>query len=300
MRDGDESARFFTSGQMAKLNGISKKTLRVYADRGLLTPRYTDPETGYRYYTLDQSAQLDAIAKLQAIGFSLQEIGDLLAQQDTRQLALRMNKQIDTLNQEMERLRLSLEGARRMQSSCAVVLSKPPCGKISVEWLPHRRFLFFNIEQYDYSEFRDIQRDGFFNWEMTLRLIKREMVRRGIPLSLFQRVGCLSSKCHLEAGRFVVTGAVIEIENDIHYPDCIYYDAPAGLYMCCYCGGEHKSSPFFQQEAEYYFMLLCEIRARGYVINGDYIGNVLADTPIFNYAARESFMRLEIPIRSPE
>lgn len=45
-------------GKMAKMNRISIPTLRLYDERGLLKPRYIDPETGYRYYDINQNARL--------------------------------------------------------------------------------------------------------------------------------------------------------------------------------------------------------------------------------------------------
>ena len=33
-------------GKMASLNGLSINTLRLYDEKGLLKPRYTDPATG--------------------------------------------------------------------------------------------------------------------------------------------------------------------------------------------------------------------------------------------------------------
>ena len=37
-------------GQMARLNGLSEQTLRLYDKAGLFSPMYRDAENGYRYY----------------------------------------------------------------------------------------------------------------------------------------------------------------------------------------------------------------------------------------------------------
>ena len=52
---------YLTIGQMAALNHISAQTLRLYDREGLLKPEYQDPANGYRYYHIDQCAQLDMI-----------------------------------------------------------------------------------------------------------------------------------------------------------------------------------------------------------------------------------------------
>ena len=45
-------------GKMAEMNRVTVATLRLYDQLGLLTPRYTDPDTGYRYYDIAQNARL--------------------------------------------------------------------------------------------------------------------------------------------------------------------------------------------------------------------------------------------------
>ena len=65
-------------GKMAKLNRISIATLRLYDEKGLLHPRYVDPQTGYRYYAMEQNARLDMIAYMKELGMSLAEIAQAL------------------------------------------------------------------------------------------------------------------------------------------------------------------------------------------------------------------------------
>ena len=55
-------------GKMAALNRLSVSTLRLYDEKGLLKPRYIDPETGYRYYSIDQNARLDVIVYMKELG----------------------------------------------------------------------------------------------------------------------------------------------------------------------------------------------------------------------------------------
>lgn len=69
-------------GKMAKMNRISIPTLRLYDERGLLKPRYIDPETGYRYYDINQNARLDVIVYMKELGMSLAEIEQALQKED--------------------------------------------------------------------------------------------------------------------------------------------------------------------------------------------------------------------------
>lgn len=43
-----EDKKLFLIGEVAKMFHISMGTLRHYEQAGLLTPEYTDPDTGYR------------------------------------------------------------------------------------------------------------------------------------------------------------------------------------------------------------------------------------------------------------
>lgn len=64
--------------EFATLSRVSAKMLRHYAAIGLLLPNYTDPMTGYRYYSAEQVPRLNRIVALKDLGFSLEQIADLL------------------------------------------------------------------------------------------------------------------------------------------------------------------------------------------------------------------------------
>ncbi|MFN2296652.1 MAG: MerR family transcriptional regulator, partial [Candidatus Promineifilaceae bacterium] len=66
-------------GEFSKLAQVSPKALRIYDERGLLRPAWIDRWTGYRYYTADQLATMHRILALKDLGFSLDQVGELLA-----------------------------------------------------------------------------------------------------------------------------------------------------------------------------------------------------------------------------
>ncbi len=65
-------------GAFARVNQVSVATLRYYEKSGLLKPLALDPETGYRYYSLDQLPRLNRILALKELGFPLEQIAQLL------------------------------------------------------------------------------------------------------------------------------------------------------------------------------------------------------------------------------
>ena len=73
----------FKIGDFSKLGQVSTHTLRRYDKLGLLKPSHIDTFTNYRYYTIDQLARLNRIIALRKLGFSLEQIGMLLAEGNT-------------------------------------------------------------------------------------------------------------------------------------------------------------------------------------------------------------------------
>ena len=73
-------------GQMAKMNRVSEKALRLYHENGILVPAYVDESSGRRYYDIQQSTKLDMILQLQQMGFSLSEIVEINERQSMEYL----------------------------------------------------------------------------------------------------------------------------------------------------------------------------------------------------------------------
>jgi len=67
-----------TIGRLAKLAEVNIETIRYYERRGLL-PEPSRTDAGYRLYGEESVARLRFIKQAQALGFTLEEIGELLA-----------------------------------------------------------------------------------------------------------------------------------------------------------------------------------------------------------------------------
>ena len=72
-------------GEVADFFQISVKAVRIYEKKGILVPAYIDPDSGYRYYTPDQLHQLAALLELKALGFSLDEIKDVMVGESSKE-----------------------------------------------------------------------------------------------------------------------------------------------------------------------------------------------------------------------
>lgn len=65
-------------GEFSQLMQVTVKTLRHYESKGLLMPEQVDEWTGYRYYGLNQMQRMNDIRTMHGLGFSLEEIKELL------------------------------------------------------------------------------------------------------------------------------------------------------------------------------------------------------------------------------
>ena len=71
MHSPPDAGQRLTIGQFAEVALLSPKALRLYDDRKLLCPTWTDPATGYRYYAPTQAATGRLISLLRGAGVSL-------------------------------------------------------------------------------------------------------------------------------------------------------------------------------------------------------------------------------------
>ncbi|MFH8679189.1 MerR family transcriptional regulator [Streptomyces lydicus] len=71
----------FTIGDFARYGRVSARMLRHYDAIGLLRPARTDPVSGYRFYEAAQLARLNRIIALKDLGFSLQQVAAILAEE---------------------------------------------------------------------------------------------------------------------------------------------------------------------------------------------------------------------------
>jgi DNA-binding transcriptional MerR regulator len=71
----------FSIGEFARHGRVSVRMLRHYDAIGLLRPATVDPATGYRFYQAGQLAELNRLIALKDLGFTLQQVQAILAEQ---------------------------------------------------------------------------------------------------------------------------------------------------------------------------------------------------------------------------
>ena len=102
-------------GKAAKLSNLTVKTVRYYADIGLVRP-LKNKSTGYRDFSNDDLARLQFVAKARKFNFSIQECEELLSlysdknrsSQEVKALTLDKISEIDAKLIELKDLRCQL------------------------------------------------------------------------------------------------------------------------------------------------------------------------------------------------
>jgi DNA-binding transcriptional MerR regulator len=99
-------------GEVAKLIGVSSKTIRYYHEIGLLAePKRTD--VGYRLYTAQDLLRLQRIRRLRSLGLPLERIKKILGEPDVEQEVMLRNA-LHSLVEELTAQIIELEERREM------------------------------------------------------------------------------------------------------------------------------------------------------------------------------------------
>jgi Hg(II)-responsive transcriptional regulator len=125
-----------TISQIATAADVNVQTIRYYERRGLVpTPRRTP--SGYRQYTDDAVARLRFIRHAQELGFSLQEIQELLALRVRHGAACdvverKTRQKIEVVQQRIRDLQRMKRTLERLAAACAVRRATADCPILEV------------------------------------------------------------------------------------------------------------------------------------------------------------------------
>jgi DNA-binding transcriptional MerR regulator len=92
----------------AEMTGLSKETLRYYAEVKLLEPAYIDPKNKYRYYDDGSYFLAVLLVKLRNLGFSIQEMITVMEDESFINLEQLLKQKRENLVKEIEKLRLHI------------------------------------------------------------------------------------------------------------------------------------------------------------------------------------------------
>lgn len=195
----------FKIGDFSKISQVSVKTLHHYDDIGLFKPAAVDPFTGYRHYTIDQLPRLNRILALRDLGFSLEQIAQLLDDQlsfETLCAVMHMKQAELTQRVTTEQARLARVAARlrliqqegSMSNYDVVVRTITPCTVACVrEVMPDVPHMVRRIT------------------EVVETLERQRIPLAGPPMTLFYHTGFREEDLDVEVAAPVKTDAPFEL-----------------------------------------------------------------------------------------
>lgn len=270
----------FKIGEMAELNHVSTQTLRLYARNKLLEPQYLDPETGYRYYTLEQCAKLDLIRALKSCRLSLERIKEIFELSSVELLVQALEEQAGALTEELYNLSVSRNNLIRLQKNLQVLNSLPPFGQVFFEHVPERKI---DVQQTDFDFFAQ----GYEGYENMLRHMQNYLHMNHLPPSYFINVGTIMEKEHFVRGTYTSRSAFIFVD-DLYPETGSVLTLAQNTYMSV-------ASDNTALETAYARKLYEEINRQGMVPCGDYICEVLTQFPLHH--SKQLIYKIQVPVQ---
>jgi effector-binding domain-containing protein len=99
-------------GRFSQVCRLTVKALRHYDELGLLRPAAVDPDSGYRYYSLEQARDAERIRLLRSLGLPLDDVAALVRAQDPEDVRAglqRHRSRVEAQMRESQRVLASLE-----------------------------------------------------------------------------------------------------------------------------------------------------------------------------------------------
>ena len=203
----------FQIGEVTKIMGITRKTLLVYEEMGLLIPAVKDTDSGYRYYSADNMTQIRSIRSLQSLGLTLKEVKEYYYDMEN----------IDVHLQRLMELRTSLD--RNIQM---LQVRSAKRGDLTVRkaTLPQQVCFCRRFECKDVLEAANALRDTYI---AAARTGKMSMLSRMFTMRMSQETDKLDILC------------CIPVEEDFDGPERMEFpETPA---LCIYYRGPYEGTP---------------------------------------------------------
>lgn len=135
--------QLYSIGEVSKLFHISVSSLRHYEEIGLLKPKYISPDSGYRYYGLEQFEILNNLKYLRTLDMPLGDISNFINNRDIDIIEDKLRQQKKIVQNKINELK-RIERKIEHRLSWIEDLRGIELGIISVVTLPKTRIVWMN------------------------------------------------------------------------------------------------------------------------------------------------------------
>ncbi len=227
-------------GEVARLFHLSISLLRHYDKTGLVTPEYTDPDTGYRYYSLRQFECLNTIRYLRALDMPLEEIADFLHNRDTGRIQELLSKQLVQVHKKQQELAVIEHQIKNRLNQIQGALSAHP-GEIFLEKKAPLKLACMK---------KQLNPENYLDLEYSIR----EMEQGNSPASIFLgKVGVGLFYESLKAHRFKPYDFVFIILEEDDPINGQVIRIPESTWAVIRFHGSHEQAPGFYEKLLSYF-----------------------------------------------
>ena len=108
--------KYYSIGRVSEICNIPIKTLRYYDKINVMVPSIRQENNNYRYYSHDQMVRLFIIKRLRYLGFSLEEVRNILKEDDIQKIELIVTKKQNSIKDEIIELNRKYEEAATLKN----------------------------------------------------------------------------------------------------------------------------------------------------------------------------------------
>ena len=139
-----EQKTYMSTGELAKLMGITKETLFHYDEIGLFRPAVVMPN-GYRKYEIRQTELLNTILLLKELGMPLKEIRELLGNRSPEKMLKVFSEREQKIQEELTKLKNMKRWITNRKKRIQTGLQINP-DEIRIQEFPERYYLYSSVE----------------------------------------------------------------------------------------------------------------------------------------------------------
>ncbi|MGH1325726.1 MerR family transcriptional regulator [Bacillus pretiosus] len=267
----------FTIGEMAKMHNIAESTLRYYDEKGIFHPSIVDPQTNYRYYTIDQFSLLDTIKFLRQLNIPLKEIKKYIDERNPAYALNLLEKQQELMLKKQREIEYALA---KMEHKIHLIkeATKAKAEQMVIKEIPQRKITAIAVAPNTTDDM----------FEYYIHSLQKNM--RQMDDSLFSGdIGVTVAKKGLMQNGFQAYGSVFILLDYMPFQVQSSDEIKEGLYACSYHHGPYEETGATYKE------LLAYIDQEGYEVSGDAIEIGLIDWSVTENP-EEQVTEIQIPI----
>ena len=267
----------FTIGEMAKMHNIAESTLRYYDEKGIFHPSIVDPQTNYRYYTIDQFSLLDTIKFLRQLNIPLKEIKKYIDERNPAYALNLLEKQQEMMLKKQREIEYALA---KMEHRIHLIkkATKAKAEQMVIKEIPQRKITAIAVAPNTTDDM----------FEYYIHSLQKNM--RQMDDSLFSGdIGVTVAKKGLMQNEFQAYSSVFILLDYMPFQVQSSDEIKEGLYACSYHHGPYEETGATYKE------LLAYIDQEGYEVSGDAIEIGLIDWSVTENP-EEQVTEIQIPI----